>query len=408
VPDANRSWGQSLASPVAAAIAVGAVVAMVQAEASAVIAAGLAAGLAVFAAVRFARAQESSPAAAARARTGLRALSATDVLAAMPEPALLFDRRGVAVHVNDAARRAFPGLEGGIVLKQWFRGLPLLDALEKTLAGTTFSQAAFSERRPVERAFRVDLALVRPAGEFGLMVFSDQTEALKVDRIRADFIANASHELRTPLTAVSGFLETLQGPARNDVVARERFIDLMLAQTQRMARLIEDLLSLSRLETNAAPEKIERLDLGRLAQSVAASLSTVTRDAGMEVTLDLPPDGPHVDGSPDELTQVIQNLIENACKYAASGQRIVVTAAGDGIREAGLTIRDFGDGIASEHIPRLTERFYRVDVQESRNRKGTGLGLAIVKHILTRHRGRLMIESRQGAGSAFTFLLPGV
>jgi two-component system phosphate regulon sensor histidine kinase PhoR len=373
---------------------------------TAALAIGLSGGVAAWLAARVSQRDGGAPQSKGRTNTGLRAVPATDILAAMASPALLFDRRGIAVQVNDSARKAFPGLETGIVLRQWFRGSPMLDGMETVLGGASSAQAAYQEKRPVERAFRVDVTLLKPGEEFGLMVFSDQTEALKVDRIRADFIANASHELRTPLTAVAGFLETLQGPARNDEAARERFIGLMLSQTQRMARLIDDLLSLSRLETNATPEKVERVDLGRLAATVAASLSTVTRDAGVEVQLDLPMAGPFVDGSPDELTQVIQNLIENACKYAASGKRILVTAAEDGGRDAGLTIRDFGPGIASEHIPRLTERFYRVDVQESRNQKGTGLGLAIVKHILTRHRGRLVIKSREGAGSAFTFLLP--
>jgi two-component system phosphate regulon sensor histidine kinase PhoR len=337
-----------------------------------------------------------------RPRSGPLSLGAVDILSTLSSPAIMFDRRGIAVHVNDAARRAFAGLEAGIVLRQWFRDADFLDELEEVLAGRASAHASFAEKRPIERSFRVDISLVSPKGEYGLMVFADQTEAVKVDRIRSDFIANASHELRTPLTAVSGFLETLQGPARNDPAARERFVALMLDQTQRMARLIDDLLSLSRLETQSEPEHMEAVDVGLLVATLMSALVHLFEDAKVKVSCALKPGELIVNGNPDELTQVFQNLIENACRYGAAGGRIEIEAAVSAAGHPGVAVRDHGAGIPSEHIPRLTERFYRVNAHASRLQKGTGLGLAIVKHILTRHRARLVIASREGQGSTFT------
>jgi two-component system phosphate regulon sensor histidine kinase PhoR len=397
----------------AAAGACGAVAAVAtawpgQAAADAVLAGAAGFATAFFAISVLARPFGARAAPDARPRSGPLALGAVELLSALPSPALLFDRRGIAVHVNDAARRAFVGLEAGIVLRQWFRDADFLDELEEVLAGRSQAQASFAEKRPIERLFKVELSLVSPAREFGLMVFSDQTEAVKVDRIRSDFIANASHELRTPLTAVSGFLETLQGPARNDAAARERFVALMLDQTQRMARLIDDLLSLSRLEAHAAPEHTEPVDVGRLIATLLSTLVHLFAEAKVAVTSTLKPGELVVTGNPDELTQVFQNLIENACRYGASGGRIEIEAATSPAGHRGVSVRDFGSGIPSEHIPRLTERFYRVNAQASRLQKGTGLGLAIVKHILTRHRARLTIMSGEGRGSTFTVYFENV
>jgi two-component system, OmpR family, phosphate regulon sensor histidine kinase PhoR len=336
----------------------------------------------------------------------LRNLAAVDALAGFAAPSVIFDRRGEVLHVNDAARRVFPGLSAGIILGRWFREPDLLDAVGALLAGRPQASASFIEKRPVERAFRVDMSLIAPDRAYGLMVFLDQTEALRLDRVRADFIANASHELRTPLTAISGFLETLQGPAKNDTANRERFIALMLLQTQRMARLIDDLLSLSRLETQSAPERIEPIDLGKLVAATVDAMSPLARAQSITINNTVASGTQRIDGSPDEITQVLQNLVENACKYGGGGGRVEILPGRAGQGETAIAVRDHGPGIASEHIPRLTERFYRVDVQESRSQKGTGLGLAIVKHILQRHRGRLVIESSLGKGSTFTIVFP--
>jgi two-component system phosphate regulon sensor histidine kinase PhoR len=227
--------------------------------------------------------------------------------------------------------------------------------------------------------------------------------------MRADFVANASHELRTPLAALSGFIETLQGSARDDAKARERFLAIMQDQARRMARLIDDLLSLSRIELNAHRRPDTAVDLVPIVRQVVDGLETLARDRGVTVQVEAA-DALMVPGDRDELIRLFENLIENALKYGAAGKRVDITPRQavtlDGEPEAQIAVRDYGPGIAPEHVPRLTERFYRVDVRESRAQGGTGLGLALVKHILNRHRGRLSIASMPGAGATFTVHLP--
>jgi two-component system phosphate regulon sensor histidine kinase PhoR len=240
-------------------------------------------------------------------------------------------------------------------------------------------------------------------------VFRDQSETRRIERMRADFIANASHELRTPLASIAGFVETLRGPARNDPAARDRFLQIMQEQTSRMARLIEDLLSLSRLEMKAPAIGERKVELVHILDSVAETLKPLAAENGVEIDNRFGTAPVEVSGDRDELFQVLQNLLENACKYGRSGGRVLVSripARADGPAEIGIEIRDFGPGIAPEHIPRVTERFYRIDAESSRAQKGTGLGLSIVKHIVGRHRGRLAIQSEVGEGSAFTVFLP--
>jgi two-component system, OmpR family, phosphate regulon sensor histidine kinase PhoR len=239
------------------------------------------------------------------------------------------------------------------------------------------------------------------------MTFHDQTPLRRVEEMRADFVANASHELRTPLAALSGFIETLQGLARDDAKARQRFLAIMQEQAKRMARLIDDLLSLSRIELNAHRRPDTPVDLVPIVRQVVDGLETLARDRGVTVHIDaanaLPILGDH-----DELVRIFENLVENALKYGAAGRRvdIKIGPGASAEAEAQVSVRDYGPGIAPEHLPRLTERFYRVDVTESRAQGGTGLGLALVKHILNRHRGRLLIESVPGAGAKFTVHLP--
>jgi two-component system, OmpR family, phosphate regulon sensor histidine kinase PhoR len=243
-----------------------------------------------------------------------------------------------------------------------------------------------------------------------LLAFHDLTPLRRVEEMRADFVANASHELRTPLAALSGFIDTLRGSAREDPAARERFLPIMQAQADRMARLIDDLLSLSRIELNAHLRPDKQVDVGALVRQVADSLQTLARDRNVEVKTIGSSAPLLVPGDRDELIRVFENLVENALKYAASGKRVdIALSVGegpDGKREARIAVRDRGPGIAPEHLPRLTERFYRVDVSESRAQGGTGLGLALVKHILNRHGGRLTIESAPGQGATFTVHLP--
>jgi two-component system, OmpR family, phosphate regulon sensor histidine kinase PhoR len=267
---------------------------------------------------------------------------------------------------------------------------------------------------PIDRWFEVIVKPVRRdpklhMPDLVLMTFHDLTPLRRVEEMRADFVANASHELRTPLAALSGFIETLQGSAKDDARARERFLPIMQEQARRMARLIDDLLSLSRIELNAHRRPDTAIELAPIVRQVADSLQTLARDRGVTVQVDAA-NAFRVPGDRDELVRVFENLVENALKYGAVGKRVDIALSRgespDGEEEALVSVRDYGPGIAPEHVPRLTERFYRVDVRESRAQGGTGLGLALVKHILNRHHGRLSIESMPGAGATFTVYLP--
>jgi two-component system phosphate regulon sensor histidine kinase PhoR len=291
-----------------------------------------------------------------------------------------------------------------------FRAPEVQRLIGHALAGDAAPESIdYVERLPMERLYRLSLAPLGSGGELSVLVFRDQSEARRIDRMRADFIANASHEMRTPLASIAGFIETLRGPARNDAAARERFLGIMQDQTRRMARLIDDLLSLSRIEMKAMLPPGETADLRSILAGVVDANALRARDLGVTIEADLPDAAFVIQGDRDELFQVFENLVENACKYGQSGQRVQVSLARteDGAQPGiAVAVRDFGPGIAPEHIPRITERFYRVDVETSRSQKGTGLGLAIVKHIVTRHNARLMIRSTLGEGTEFTVFFP--
>lgn len=257
--------------------------------------------------------------------------------------------------------------------------------------------------------FRVTVA---PAGPNIVLTFEDQTAAEEAGQMRRDFVANVSHELRTPLTALLGFIETLGGAARDDAQARDRFLDIMAHEANRMTRLVDDLLSLSRVEEDERVRPKEHVDLAALLSSVIKGLEPQTSAAALSVVLTNKGGDEMVPGDAGQLVQVFTNLIENAIKYGASGAKVEVTLhprahhqrlRGDAVC---VTVEDFGDGIAAHHIARLTERFYRVDNHRSRQVGGTGLGLAIVKHIISRHRGRLQIESELGRGTKISVYLP--
>jgi len=289
----------------------------------------------------------------------------------------------------------------------------VLDAIRQARASGISQRAEFFQRVPLDRWYEAIAAPILGSSfkpGLVLVAFHDLTPLRRVEEMRADFVANASHELRTPLAALSGFIDTLRGSAREDPVARERFLEIMQAQADRMARLIDDLLSLSRIELNAHLRPDSEVDLGAIVRQVADTLQTLARDRGVEVNTMGISDPLVVLGDRDELIRVLENLVENALKYAASGKRVEITLSFgeglDGKPEARVAVRDHGPGIAPEHLPRLTERFYRVDVSESRAQGGTGLGLALVKHILNRHGGRLTIESVPGQGATFTAHLP--
>jgi two-component system phosphate regulon sensor histidine kinase PhoR len=342
--------------------------------------------------------------------TVLDGLVAEDIAAAVPDPLIVFDARGSLLYANHAADAAFGALAPGISLQLKFRAPEMQELIEEVLSGHSASSVIdYPERVPVERVFRVVATSIGNGKGLFALVFKDQSEARRIDRMRADFIANASHELRTPLASIAGFVETLRGPARNDPAAREHFLQIMQNQTSRMARLIDDLLSLSRLEMKPYLRPGTTLDVRQAAESVIDSLSPLAAESGVAVEKRFP-DGPvEVAGDRDEIFQVFENLLENAIKYGQSGRKVIVSigeGAEAGRREIDVAFRDFGPGIAEEHIPRVTERFYRVDVETSRAQKGTGLGLAIVKHILTRHNARLSIRSEVGKGATFTVHFP--
>jgi two-component system phosphate regulon sensor histidine kinase PhoR len=332
-------------------------------------------------------------------------LSGQQLAAQLPDPLIIFDHEGTILYVNPAANGAFPPLARGGPLLMHFRAPEMQALVQSVVADATARSVDYFERVPVERWYRATVLLLDQAGGGAdrqyLLSFRDQTEAHRLERMRSDFIANASHELRTPLASLSGFIETLRGPARNDEAARDNFLQIMQKQAERMARLIDDLLSLSRIEMKAHIAVKDQVDLAVVLNHVADSLSPLAADLGVEFERNIDPGPVNVLGDRDELTQVFQNLLENACKYGQSGKKIIIELKRDG-GAIKATVQDFGPGIPDEHIPRLTERFYRVSLETSRAQKGTGLGLAIVKHILTRHRARLIVRSKVGEGSSFT------
>src|SRR6185437_8406711 len=336
------------------------------------------------------------------------------ILAGLADPVIALGPDGRVIAFNEPAHALAPTLRQGEPVSLALRMPELSEAVTRAFAEAAPQHFQYSERVPVDRWFE---AVAAPLGlgagmrvaepgkaDMVLLSFRDLTPLRRLEEMRADFVANASHELRTPLAALSGFIETLQGSARDDTKARERFLAIMREQARRMARLIDDLLSLSRIELNAHRRPDAPVDLIPIVRQVVDGLQTLARDRGVAIEVEAD-DALMVLGDRDELVRLFENLVENALKYGAPGKRVDIKltrgATADGQDEAVVSIRDYGPGIAPEHLPRLTERFYRVDVRESRAQGGTGLGLALVKHILNRHRGRLSIESAPGAGATF-------
>ncbi|MAU53761.1 MAG: two-component sensor histidine kinase [Roseovarius sp.] len=336
------------------------------------------------------------------------------VLAGMPFAALLIGPDERIHAANDAAREMLgKGIEGRHFLTA-LRQPDVLEAVEQTQrdhqARRTTYQTSESGRDSV---FQVHVAHVDAgaAARGVLVVFEDLTEREQAAQMRRDFVANVSHELRTPLTALMGFIETLQGPARHDEVAIDRFLGIMAREAARMERLVHDLLSLSRVEGEERIRPREPVDLSGVIGTVMTMLRPLARERGCSIHFRAA-EGFVVPGNADQLQQVFTNLVENAIKYGGTENRVDITLESHA-RDATLrmpaivvSVRDRGPGIDPLHIPRLTERFYRVDTHRSREMGGTGLGLAIVKHIVNRHRGRLRIASEPGQGSTFAVILP--
>jgi len=338
------------------------------------------------------------------------------IVGCMPDPAVLLDRAGRVIHLNAAAAQLAPALRKNELAQFALRSPEIISALREAIATSEPRRATYLDHVPVDRWMELIITPVPVPTLFGgadkcmLMTFHDQTPLRRVEEMRADFVANASHELRTPLAALSGFIDTLQGPAKDDAKARERFLGIMHAQATRMARLIDDLLSLSRVELSAHVRPDTLVDIVPIIRQVADGLEPLARERQVRIEFELPETPVSIAGDREELLRLFENLIENALKYGASGGRVMVSltsaASAEGLPEHRVMVRDFGPGIAPEHLPRLTERFYRVDVGDSRAQGGTGLGLSLVKHIVNRHRGRLLIESVPKKGATFTACFP--
>jgi two-component system phosphate regulon sensor histidine kinase PhoR len=358
-------------------------------------------------------ASESGASIALRSASATQAVRWRAALDAVPDPVIALDRGGAIMHINPAAREIYALLRPGGQPSLLSRDPVFLQAIDEVLDDGRQRTVEIQERVPFDRRVRITLTALAgaPADEVAphvVIALRDLTDQDRLGRMRADFVANASHELRTPLASLVGFIETLQGRASDDPAARARFLAIMGQQAARMSRLVDDLLSLSRVEMREHVPPRTAIDLNDTLAVTVQALEPVARAAGGTLKLE-PSDGPAVVlGDTDEIMQVVQNLVQNALKYGAPGRPVTVSirreARGPTSRIA-VAVRDEGPGIPPEHLPRLTERFYRVNAKSSREKGGTGLGLAIVKHIVNRHRGELRIESELGRGSTFTFLI---
>ncbi|MDQ8027305.1 MAG: ATP-binding protein [Brevundimonas sp.] len=344
------------------------------------------------------------------------------------------------VLANAAARELFRIQREGALLVSAVREPSVLEAVDEALFGgiaRTTDYAGVGAQTRHWRALTRPLAAPANDGTLALLVLRDETDVRRMELMRVDFLANASHELKTPLASLAGFIETLKGHAKDDPKARDRFLDIMAVQADRMSRLVADLLSLSRIELNEHVPPSGRVDLARAAVDVMDAVSILSAERSVSVLMQDRDLSAPVNGDRDEIVQVVQNLVDNAIKYSPSGDTVDIVIRPDvsldeaaapwsggnreggitrlplvtpdrepGKRYAAITVRDHGPGMAREHLPRLTERFYRVEGQKSGERQGTGLGLAIVKHIVNRHRGGLTVESAPGQGAVFTAYFP--
>lgn len=348
------------------------------------------------------------------------------IIEAFPEPVAVIDGTRRIVGLNRSARDLIGAGQPGRDLALSVRHPAVLAAVERVFSGVPFVSEEITLPVPVPRTFTLhatrlpapaepaapaDPAADDPTRPAVLLMLHDETRARRAEQTRSDFVANASHELRSPLAAMLGIIETLRGPAKGDPGAEARFLDIMNAEAQRMARLIEDLLSLSRVEINEHVRPRDRVAIGEILAGVEAALAVRAHQRRMRIVIDCPDNLPPVVGDADQLTQVFHNLVDNAVKYGSDGMPIEIAVRSvDTLSDAAggieITVRDRGPGIPDVHLPRVTERFYRVDAGRSRKLGGTGLGLAIVKHIVSRHRGQLRIESTAASGTTVVVLLP--
>lgn len=343
------------------------------------------------------------------------------LIAAWPQAVVVVDQRAVIHSINGLASDLLDIRQPGDPLSFKLRDPDVLRAVQGALDEGRQETCTLIEKVPAERKL---LLHIRPFGDhaqapgdhkpsfrarFVLMVIEDETDAHRVERMRSDFVANASHELRTPLASITGCIETLQGAAKNDPVGQQRFLSIMDQQAGRMTALIDDLLSLNRIEMQAHRRPADTVNLADMVREALDIVRPASEEAGVEMLLDVPGTPTTVRGDAGELRQVAANLLQNAIKYGASGKRVNISlrdALEGGVRMVELRVQDHGPGIAEEDLPRLTERFYRAHEETNPLATGTGLGLAIVKHIIARHRGRLLVDSTLGQGASFAIRVP--
>ena len=343
------------------------------------------------------------------------AIDPDQVFNSLQEPLLLLDSERDIVFMNTAAIGAFGEGYTGRNIVRLVRHPEVIQLITEVLAGKSEGSVKVSLENPLRGVFSFRITgLDRRSEARSVLAISirDLTDLAIAEQMRSDFVANVSHELRSPLTALSGFVETMKDRAKDDAPARERFLELMEREASRMVRLIADLLSLSKVEASQHHLPSDKVNMGTLVKRAVTTLSGRAKAEDKTIELDIGGDLEPVNGSEDELMQVAINLIENAIKYGGPKSTVTVSVrtvenvAGISGKAIAFSVRDRGEGIAREHLARLTERFYRVDTHRSRDKGGTGLGLAIVKHIVNHHRGRLHVASEVGEGSVFTVHLP--
>lgn len=335
-----------------------------------------------------------------------KATDGPEILYALPIAALAIGSDGSVSEANDRAERLLDRAIKRQHISNIFRAPVILTAVEAAIEKNIPADLQFKVRRPRAMTLRATVTpLSRDSAKRVLLILQDETDRILVEETRSDFVANASHELRTPVAAISALVETLQGSAKDDPVATDRFLGMIVKQTDRMIRLVNDLLSLSRIEADENIVPTADQDVRKVLIDAIATLQPIAEQFETEIIVSVADSLPLVRGSRDELTQVFVNLIENAIKYAGAKGPVSIVATADA-RSLSVTVSDNGPGIAPENVTRLTERFFRVDPVDSRTRGGTGLGLAIVKHIVNRHRGSLKIESELGHGTDFIIKIP--
>jgi two-component system phosphate regulon sensor histidine kinase PhoR len=335
-----------------------------------------------------------------------------ELIGLLPLPVCVVSPKRILTNANIISKKVFPRLSTGENTGQdlaYFSHEPeLLEACSKIIEGGGDAVVGIEELGPPKRFFRVNLSGFNETElnkHFVMMLFTDVTLSKESEKSRSAFVANVSHELRSPLTTLMGSIETLQGPAKNDEAARHKFLGLMEQEAARMKRIVDELLTLSKMEIQAHIAPQDKVDLASVLKRTSDVLENQAHRKKMTIKLDVPNSLPKVRGDRDQLIQVFHNLVDNAIKYGLEHTDITIGAKTND-KTIELFVKNIGSVIASEKLPRLTERFYRVDKGRSRDMGGTGLGLAIVKHIVNRHRGSLDIKSTEGDGTIFSIVLP--